>query len=161
MGLNKPVNNTTLFRNCATLLKSNRTIFALQDFQKLKLPIMQTIIFDSNDDKFISQAVRFCDNIGKYTAMLGLDAEDVANLTCDVNIVIYLSAQYHSFLPSFITHNINATRNLLADVCSTCIGSKEYTRDIAIDLGLESATPENSDFAKPWFAEMPFAGPRV
>jgi hypothetical protein len=109
---------------------------------------METTIFDEDDDKFIGQAIKFCKAIDKYTKVLGLNADDVETLKGDVNVTVYVATRYPSFTPSFIQYNIDSLRNRLTDLSYACKSSKNYTRAIGLELGLETVGQKKHVFSE-------------
>jgi hypothetical protein len=144
------VNNVTKNTNCATLLAGERPIFVLPSFEKQKSGFMKAIIFDLDDDRFIQQAVKFCGTIDKYTDILEVDAEEVSTLKGDVKMAVFISANRESLPLSLIRHTMTELRNQLANICNACRSSRQYTREIGVEQGLEQPRLERHYFAENW-----------
>jgi hypothetical protein len=123
---------------------------------------MEAIIFDIDNERFIKQAAGFCTAIDQYTEILCVNTGEVDSLKDDINMAVYLDSNQLTLPVSFIRYNMNELRNRLVDICNACRRSKQYTRLIGIDLGLESEKPERNYFAENWgklFDEILYTSP--
>ena len=111
---------------------------------------MEAIIFDLDDERFIQQAVKFCGTIDKYTDLLEVDAEEVSDLKGDVKMAVFISANRESLPLSLIRHTMAELRTQLANICNACRRSRQYTREIGLEQGLEPVGLERHYYAENW-----------
>lgn len=116
---------------------------------------MESIMFASDDNKFLQQTLVFCNNIDDYISPLDLDFEDVQAFKEEVKILLSFASKYPSFSPSFIRHNILDLRLQLASIAKACQNSVHYNRNIGRQLGFDAGLLERHDYAatlREWFA---------
>src|ERR1700677_3011279 len=87
--------------------------------------------------KCLLQSIQLSRTIDRYKVILGLDSNEVSVFKNEVELFLYISGRYQSFIESFIIYNIDTMRQRLSQMITRCTHSENYTTQIGEELGIE------------------------
>jgi len=97
------------------------------------------LFIEKEEYEFFLRSVKFCDQIDKYAAMLGLDPIEVDNYKNENELFNYVfahKAAYGSLAESFMRYKICNMQMQYSDLAWQCKSSRNYTTKIGDELGI-------------------------
>jgi hypothetical protein len=108
-----------------------------------KQTVMNISQIHEGHHKFLMQSVKFCEAIGPFVKLLGLNIKEVTIFKEDILAVLYIAEHYKSFADSFILYNKGVLQKRMAILINDCLRSVNYTKSIGEVLGIEEQAKIN------------------
>ena len=94
--------------------------------------------------KFLQHSILFCNAIGPYINVLGLDRTEITLLKNEIAALLYIGENYKSFSASFLLHNISIMRQGFKHLVRECLYSINYNKNIGLALGIKKKIAINN-----------------
>ncbi len=106
---------------------------------------MEDIKYMQDDNRrFLQHSILFCNTIGPYVNVLGLDRTEITLFKNEIAALVYIDENHKSFSASFLLHNISIMRKGFKELVSECLHSLNYNKNIGAALGIRKKIAINN-----------------